>query len=386
VIALVEVPGDPHASPPRRRGSGIGLLATFGMLCATRLAGAQTGAATTPPAPPPVTFVPSVRVQPRYTYDQADANNDFFIARVRFKGGGDAYGIAKYGVELKLDNVGRFARTVSAQIENAWLEFPTHQNLNVRVGLYDAVFSRNALTSDSKLLVMDRSLIKDALTTLGLADNTVGVLGHGRPWGGRVEYAAGVFDNLQFEDGASPTAKQADGTMQMARLGVHLLDPAPQGGWADFRSSYLGKGRRLAIAVNAAELNKAREGTRDFDIFCWGGDLFWNQGPAVLEAEYDRFRQDTDPILNVPDPDVDGEGWYVQGGYMVTPKVELATRYQERDADQGAFAQRLRWTTTGFNVYLRDHNLKVQTEYTFKREVGPSIPNDLFQVQLQIDF
>ena len=53
-----------------------------------------------------ITFTPGLRLQPRFTYDNADANNDFFIARVRFKGSGNAFGIATYGTELKLDNVG----------------------------------------------------------------------------------------------------------------------------------------------------------------------------------------------------------------------------------------------------------------------------------------
>ena len=61
------------------------------------------------------------------------------------------------------------------------MNFNVAKNVNLRAGLYDFVFSRDALTSDSKLLLMDRSLIKDALTVLGFADNTVGVLVHGRP-------------------------------------------------------------------------------------------------------------------------------------------------------------------------------------------------------------
>jgi len=78
----------------------------------------------------------------------------------------------------------------------------------------------------------------------------------------------------------------------------------------------------------------------------------------------------------------------------LTPRRNWAARYQERDADGGAFADRLRWTTVGTNVYLHDHNLKVQGEYTFKREHDRPVKrehdrpvrNDLFQVQLQLDY
>lgn len=332
---------------------------------------------------PDITFTPGLRLQVRYAYDDIDGNNDFFIARTRLKGTGDAFGIAKYYAEIKLDNVGRFAREVNAQVENAWLDFPLVPDLFLRVGLYDAVFSRNALTSDSKLLVMDRSLVKDELTALGLADNTVGALAHGRPFGGRAEYAAGIFDNLQFEQADAPTARQADGAMVMGRIVVHLVDPAtPAGGYADYQSSYIGKGRRLSLGANAAYLSKARQGATEFDIHSWGGDVFFNTGALTLEAEYDRFEQ----AMPGGTPDIPGAGWYVQGGYLFRGVVELAARHQELDPNTGVTGNRLRWTTVGVNRYLREHRLKIQADYTFKREQVSVVDNDVFQVQLQLDF
>jgi hypothetical protein len=351
----------------------------------TKSGGNSDSATVSNPAPPPaesITFKAGLRLQPRYVFDNIDNNNDFFIARTRLKAAGAIFDVAKYYAEIKLDNVGRFAREVNAQVENAWLDFPVAQDLNIRVGLYDAVFSRNALTSDSKLLLMDRSLIKDGLTALGLADNTIGVLVHGRPGEGRFEYSAGIFDNLQFEQATSPTARQADGAMSMARAGVHLLDPATPGGYADFQSTYLGQGERLSLAANVAFLSKAREGTKEYDLIGWGGDLFFSKGPVTIEAEYDRFIED----MKTPLPNVSGEGWFAQGGYLFHPKIELAFRYQELDPDRNLAGNKVRWTSVGLNVYLRGHNLKVQAEYTLKREEGVQIKNNLLQVQLQLDF
>jgi len=394
---MSQVPGhNPSASCRRNRGPLKGprffvVSAVLGSIVATLLLApslqAQAPATLNPDGKGNITFKPGLRMQTRYTYDNQTANNEFFTARVRVKTSGDVYGMATYNSEIKFDNTGRLAASPSAQVENAWMEFPVAKApLAIRAGFYDAVFSRNALTSDSKLLTMDRSLIKDALTALGLADNTIGVLGHGRPQKGRYEYGVGVFDNLAFEDASSATARQARGTMQMARAGIHLLDPATPGGYGDFRGSYVGKGRRLSIAANVASLMKAYQGTDRFDITAVGVDLFFNQGPLCLESEYDDWRED----VKVPVPggkvDTHGTGWYVQGGYMVQPQVELAARYQERDADTGTFSNRLEWTTLGMNYYLRDHNLKIQGEYTIKREETGAIDNDLFQVQLQLDY
>lgn len=329
-----------------------------------------------------ITALPGFRLQVRYAYDNRDANNDFFIARTRLKAKGRVFGMADYYGEIKLDNVGRFGRTASAQVENAWLAFPVRPDFAVRIGLYDAVFSRNALTSDSKLLLMDRSLIKDELTTIGVADNTVGILVHGRPFGGHGEYSAGVFDNLAFEEAGTPTARQADGAMVMGRVAWHLLDPAPRGGYADYQSSYLGQGRRLSIGANAGYLPNARQGD-EFDIKAWGADLFLNLRALTLEAEYDEYVEQKQAK-----PSVDGDGWYVQGGYMLHPSFELAARYQELDIDDvsGLFQNSHRWTSVGFNVYIRGHGLKIQSDYTFKREWLNPLTNDLFQVQLQFDF
>jgi hypothetical protein len=348
----------------------------------------QAGAAAAPNMR--ITFTPGLRVQVREAYDNQDSNNDFFIARTRLKGKGNVFGIADYGAEVKIDNVGRgFASDPTAQVENAWLEFPVKPVLAVRIGLFDAAFSRNALTSDSKLLLMDRSLIKDALTAIGFADNTVGLLVHGRPAGGHVEYSAGIFDNLRFEASGTQTvaARQADAPMVTGRMAFHLLDPAPRGGYGDYQSSYLGQGRRLAIGANSGYQPNATlvtsSASDEFDILAWGGDVFFNDRALTLEAEYDSFVQN-----RAVNPDINGKGWYVQGGYLMRRALELVARHQQRDADDanGAFANSLRWTSVGFNYYMRGHGLKVQTEYTFKRERVTVTRNDALQIQLQLDF
>jgi hypothetical protein len=85
------------------------------------------------------------------------------------------------------------------------------------VGLYDAHISRNSLTSDSKLLLMDRSLIKEFLTGIGFTDNTVGFMFHGRPHGGRFEWYAGLFDNIEFEFHSDDIDRESDKLMPAGR-------------------------------------------------------------------------------------------------------------------------------------------------------------------------
>jgi hypothetical protein len=71
----------------------------------------------------------------------------------------------------------------------------------------------------------------------------------------------------------------------------------------------------------------------------------------------------------------------VQGGWLFCCPWELCARYQELQFDDD---EELRWTSLGLNYYFREHNLKVQSDYTFRN--GGDIEEDLFQVQLQLDF
>ena len=48
------------------------------------------------------------------------------------------------------------------------------------------------------------------------------------------------------------------------------------------------------------------------------------------------------------------------------------------------------WTSVGFNFYIRQHNLKIQTDYTFRQGDSGTLftimQEDVFEVQLQLDF
>jgi len=339
----------------------------------------------TPDGKGDITFIPGLRIQTRYEYNNVDKNNDFFVRRLRLKGKGNLFNLASYAFEVKIDNAGRFNRIPNAQVENAWINFPVISDLEIRIGLYDMVFSRNALTSDSKLLLMDRSLIKGALTVLGITDNTVGILVHGRPLGGHLSYGFGIFDNLGFEIAGDTVTitRKSDGAMTTGRLVYDFLDPQPSGGYGDYKGSYIGKGQRLSVGINGAYLSKAQIGDDIFSLFAWGTDIFFNTGQVTFEAEYDSYIED---ISENGNQNIEGAGWYIQGGYLFHDLFELVARYQEIDPEKDVMNDKLQWTSVGFNTYLRGHNLKFQTEYTFKTEEGNEISNDVIQIQLQVDF
>jgi phosphate-selective porin len=332
-----------------------------------------------------ITFKPGVRIQPRYTYDDGNDNHDFFIRRFRLKAGGDIFDCAWYGMELKIDSAEKFGaqKRPDAVVENAWLDVTVWpESTFLRLGLYDAPISRNALTSDSKLLLMDRSLIKEYLTGFGFTDNTVGMMFHGRPHGGRYEWMVGLFDNIEYEFHSDDVDRESDKLMPAGRVVWNVFDPAePPQGYADYWESYLGEGHRLAFGLNGGQLSEAIDNGDIFDITVWGADVFWNRGPWVATAEYDWI------TFNGDDNDFIGDGWFVQGGYFFYDNCwELAARYQILDPSHEVFGDQQRWTTIGLNRYYWKHNLKIQMEYTFRDEQEDEEDNDLVQVQLQLDY
>ena len=106
-------------------------------------------------------------------------------------------------------------------------------------------------------------------------------------------------------------------------------------------------------------------------------------------------------------PDVVTKGGYVQAAVMLNsaiervrssswiPPMELAVRYQDVDnggelanIDLGlvvADTGRIQVAEVGMNFYIRDHNLKVQTNYSYVNLEGGRTSN-LSQLQLQLDF
>ena len=329
-----------------------------------------------------ITFTPGLRLQVRYTHDNENGKHSFFIPRLRLKAKGELFHIVRYFAEFKFDNLGQPRKDPKAEPENAWLEYTVTPHLAFRAGLYDVPFSRNALTSDSKLLLVDRSLIKDQLTSFGFADNTTGLLGHGRPFKGRFEYSLGVFNNEKFRRIGAPGANRSDFMMPAGRIVYHFLDPAPRRGYADYQSSYLGKGKRLSVGANSAYLRKARDTVNEFNLFALGTDVFFSAGPFTAEAEYDRLKK----ALFGGNPDIQMDGWYVQAGYLVWRRVEFAARHQQLDPNVFVPNNSLRWTSVGSNIYFRKHNVKLQLDYTFRRGPGQIVKTDVLQIQVQVDY
>ncbi len=331
-----------------------------------------------------LTFQPGYRIQTRYAYYESSNTNDIMIRRVRLKANGDVFGMAKYYVELKIDNTAQEGKTPKAKIEAAYLDFKLYEDVYLKVGQYDVPFTRSLLTSDSKLLIMDRSIVTDKLANLGLVDNTQGLLFYGRPMGGHLEYSLGVFDNEVFELANGQTSKWSKSLMTAGRLALNLFDKESKpssSGYADYRASYVGKGKRLSLGVNAVQLKNVNENNSQYNLSAIGADIYANYKSFSFEAEYDKIEKD-----------INGYGWYTQIAYLLPVefgnkfKIEPNLRYQEYDNNKDIVGDRVDATSIGLNFYFKGHNLKAQMDYTMYGEETNKLDNNIFQIQLQLDF
>jgi hypothetical protein len=197
-----------------------------------------------------------------------------------------------------------------------------------------------------------------------------------------------LFDDFAFEQRDPLFPRQTDQLMPAFRLGAALLDPYQAlDGYADYKASYLGQSTRLDVGINAAHLGDVVDGPVFLDLAGVGADVFAASGHYTFQAEIDYFVENI-AFLS----DSSGYGYYVQGGYLFDPCdpcLEFAVRYQMLDSDLQPDV--FRWTSVGFNWYIRDHNMKIQTDYTF-RNGGPldlngrPLDENIFALQFQLDF
>ncbi len=82
----------------------------------------------------------------------------------------------------------------------------------------------------------------------------------------------------------------------------------------------------------------------------------------------------------------DKETYYITATAYVSDTLQLAVRYDWFDPDTDMRKNTGTETTLGVNYFIAKHNAKVQANYVFRGEEGPSIDNDIVRMNLQVAF
>jgi phosphate-selective porin len=287
---------------------------------------------------------------------------DIRRARVDLKGSISPY----WGYRLQFDLAG------TPKLIDAYAELKVNDYLNITFGQAKIPFSLENLTSSTKLELIDRSQVVEALTARGkdVGGNQngrdIGILLGGAllKWKDRpvVDYRLGVYNG----SGINTTDKDEEKDYA-ARLIFYPVTGL-------VFSGALYNGSRFVPEVKTGTVVTTPSKTVNRDRF--GFDLSYDLKNFSLRSEY----------IYGKDDQTEREGYYVLGGYyLLQKKVQLVAKYDFYDADKAKVDDASTWVVLGAN-YNFNTNTKLQVNYSIKQEEVRSIDNNFANVQLQIGF
>lgn len=211
---------------------------------------------------------------------------------------------------------------------------------DVSLGQFKIPVSWEGYNSSAKILFPERALVS---STFGdVRDLGVRVAKTFSQFG----YSAGVFNGA----------------------GANNLDNNNQKDVALRLEAYPVKGLVVAGVVYSSVGYRARAGTKDR----FEGDVRYESGPFLIQAEYLKAAD-----VGASGATVNGEGYYVAGGYTIKdvghsghdlqPIVRFQAFNPNTDKDPTPAADTLHGYAVGFDYYLKGHEAKLQGVYEIQK-------------------
>jgi phosphate-selective porin OprO and OprP len=313
----------------------------------------------------------STLIQTRYTFTDSDEEaggkntSSFSVERARVILSGTALH-EEFSYYLQGDFVGSGEVTdKTAGLKDAYLKWHPCDYASLKMGQFKTGFSRQFLASDEKLQFADRSIASDAFDF----DRNQGLAGTWALADGMVVLGAQIFNGISDGEGINSVG------VDTKHLGVVNARANVMGKMDVYEEGDIGMTRDPAVSVGLAaafsqSANNSGGVTQDRDITGINADAtFKYQGISVAGEFY----------WTQIDPDIGDEseplGFYVQGGYFLTPKkLEVAARYSQIDCDDGSAggictgSDSINGVSVGLNYYFWEHNLKAQLNYEFLQQ------------------
>ncbi|MBI5560135.1 MAG: hypothetical protein HY883_02540 [Deltaproteobacteria bacterium] len=323
-----------------------------------------------------------------------ESSSDTYLRRMRLEISGSFFTKAiKYNLTLAADNVDKAGVANAITVHYAYVEWDPAAAFGIRFGKERLPYSRIALTSDTKQLLIERPVsVEDAKKLFGKTDAyyqpAITVKGHVA--GGTVAYEAAAADGWQNGEAVHTgrTVFKANPVV-MARL-----EFSPPGLTENKKSDApLGVGRHLTLGIDVANQSGIEYKENNFKEkrTLFGADLSGHYEGLTGQVEYNGWKVDSgEPAIGKTEP----RGWYAQAGWFIKGyNIEPAVRYEVYDQDSNKSGMKEKSTTTGVNWYGKGHSFKVgfnrvTTEYE-KNAVGRLANDDrknVYQIQTQLYF
>ncbi len=301
----------------------------------------------------------------------------------------------RYTVQLAFGG-NDFETGSSSPIFDAFMDYTRFRDLNIRVGQFFVPFDRARTIREFALQLVDRQLVVRELTL----DRDVGVMLSSTNLFGLDELLGYQFF-LGGGDGRNRFTAYAAGPITVLRLTLR-----PFGAFDDDQEADLTRAAKPRLALGVAGAYNFRTSRRNST---YGGafnlgttnythlaaDLVFKYRGLSLLVEGLWRDAKADVIEKVVEgnatrePTRSGYGYFVQGGYMVTPKVEVAARWEKLFARTGTDPELVQLAQTqgkqivgGVNLYLNGHAFKVQGDYVY---IFGSVGQARHLARLQLD-
>ena len=310
------------------------------------------------------------------------------IRRMRLVFQGNASGPRlTYYAQLSFSNLDTEA-DLRLPLRDAYVTWAASRDVNLRLGQMKVPFSRQRLLSSSALQMVDRSIVVSELNL----DRDVGLQVFSRNlFGiGKLGYSLGIFGG----EGRNRLGRAA-GVLYTARV-----EGWPLGYFDDGMESDLQRSQRWRVAVGGSigynqNTNRPRStvGTPyaagDFDYTHAGVDAtVMKRGWSVTsELMYRRGDRDARTVtVNGAATTIRSRsawGGYVQGGHMLTDRLELTARYGRLRPSAGTDPSLIeaRELGTGLSYYIKRNDLKIQGDYF--RVTDPTTARRVAQARVQ---
>lgn len=337
----------------------------------------------------------------------------------------DGFGLtrARVGFEGDYAERGSFKielRTIpNVELLTARLRFEPTDWLSVIVGRFKVPFSRQELTSESRLQLIDRAAIIKATPGRQLGAALEVQTGFGALDDDFFTLSLGIFNGESAKERA-PVNNIDENFLYAARLQIAPFGDAPL---AEGDVRPVGERRNPVLDVGTnVTLETRGPNNGDYDQTNVGADLlFYWQGFSLYTEAFYRRRDYVDEDAN---PNFEGFGYNAQLGYFipapyVRERLEIVARVEEwdperaidpaREADlrptsagngpaNSGGEQAVRNYSGGINWYFSGHDLKLQANYTHRdqlentqlsassADVPLDVDDDTFYLQLTYRF
>ncbi len=314
------------------------------------------------------------RIQVRSTVighpDDREDLSEIAIRRLRLVFQGNAAGPAlTYYVQLAFANLDT-ETDLRLPLRDAYVTWTPARALHVRLGQMKVPFSRQRVTSSSALQMVDRSIV---VTELNL-DRDVGVQMFSKDLLGigALGYALGVFGG----EGRNRPGRAA-GLLYSARL-----EAWPLGSFDDTVEGDVLRGQpwRIALGSSVAYNQNTNRPLSTIGTPYPAGDVGYahagvdaivkKRGWSLLsELMFRRAARDAQTVVvngaSTTIQSRSGWGAYVQGGRMVTNRLEISARYSRLLPSSGTDPTFVssRELGGGLSYYINRHDLKIQGDY-----------------------